>query len=100
MGRIGWAGPSSGLSAMTSFSEEMLARLLAALPPAPDAWTRAAVELPQARAAIEELAASARADQAARAAIAADLEAALRNAGVEPRRELLDSLRNRLNGLE
>jgi len=99
MGRISWAAPSSGLSAMTDFSEETIARLLAALPPAPEGWTRAAVELPQASAAIEELTASAMADQEARAMMLADLEAALRQVGVEPRRQLLESLRARLNGL-
>ena len=99
MGRIGWPGPSSGLSAMTGYSEETIARLLAVLPPAPEGWTQAAIELPHAQAAIEELAASAQADAAAREMIVADLDEALRGVGVEPRCQLLESLRSRLNGL-
>ena len=84
---------------MTDYSEEMIARLLAVLPPAPEGWSQAAIELPHAHAAIEELAASAQADAAARETIVADLEKALRSAGVEPRRQLLENLRSRLDGL-
>lgn len=82
---------------MTEFSEERLAVLIAALPPVPEGWTEAATELPRARAAIEQLAARASSDQAAREAILADLEEALRATGVVPRRQLLDTLRIRLS---
>ena len=85
---------------MTSFSEEQLAELLAALPPAPEGWVRAAVELPRARAVLDELIVRATADRDAREAILADLEAALRDAGVEPRPELLSDLRARLGALD
>jgi hypothetical protein len=84
---------------MTEFSEEGIAALIAALPPAPEAWTQAAIELPRARAAIDELAARASADQAVRQAILADLEAALLAAGMQPGRQLLDTLRTRLTEL-
>jgi hypothetical protein len=81
---------------MTDLSEERLGELIATLPPAPPGWVEAAVELPAARAAIEGLVARALADEATREAILADLESALRDAGVEPRPPVLDSLRDRL----
>lgn len=81
---------------MSERSEEELAELIAMLPPPPGAWTRAAIELPRARAAIEELAVRGLADQRVREAILADLEQALRSTGVDPRPELLETLRTRL----
>lgn len=85
-----------GTEAMTDFSEERIAAPIAALPAVPEGWTQTAIELPRARAAIEELAARANVDEAARQAILADLEAALRATGVEPGRALVDTLRARL----
>jgi len=82
---------------MTELSEERLAELLAALPPAPAAWVQAAVELPGARAAIDELTERALTDSRARERILADLESALRAAGVQPRPQLLEALRARLS---
>lgn len=81
---------------MTPLTEERLAELIAALPAAPAAWVQAAIELPHARATIEDLIAQALSDQARREAIFADLEAALRDAGVEPRRRHVAELRARL----
>lgn len=81
---------------MTHFSEERLARLIAVLPPAPGSWVQAAIELPHATAAIDQLVTRARGDDAARMALLADLEGALRAAGVEPERASLDALRARL----
>ena len=81
---------------MTYLTEEELAELIAALPPAPTAWVEAAVELPRARATIEELVAAAIADRERREAVLSDLEAALRAAGVEPRPHLVEDLRARL----
>jgi hypothetical protein len=93
------AGDEGGRSAAAmggDFSEEELAELIAALPPAPAAWVQAAAELPRARATIERLAQLAQEDAAARERIIADLESALRHAGVEPRRPLVERLRARL----
>jgi hypothetical protein len=84
---------------MTPPTEEQLAKLIAALPPAPAPWVQAAVELPQARATIEDLVAEALSDQARREAIVADLEAALRDAGIEPRRRHVSDLRARLGAV-
>ena len=78
------------------FDEERLAQLLRALPPAPEAWVEAARELPLARAELEEIVARAEADAAFRAALVADLEAALAREGYEPGDRLLDELRERL----
>lgn len=85
---------------MTELSEERLGELLAVLRPAPPGWVRAAIELPRARAAIDDLAARATADRKARDAILADLERALRGEGLEPSTRLVESLRARLGLLD
>jgi hypothetical protein len=84
---------------MTGFADEQIAELIALLAPAPSPWVEAAVELPQARAAIDELVARAISDQARRRAILADLEAALREVGVEPRPATVAQLRARLGAV-
>ena len=79
-------------------TEEQLADLIATLRPAPAAWVEAAIELGPGRAAIDGLVALAASDEEARAAMLANLEDALRGAGVEPSVTLLESLRSRLGG--
>ena len=54
-----------------------LGRLIAALPPAPTGWVRAAQELPAARRAIEGMISRAEADAAYRRRVLSDLESAL-----------------------
>jgi hypothetical protein len=76
--------------------EEALGRLIAALPPAPEAWVEAAASLPQTRQDAERIVALVEEDQEFRAAAIADLEAALRRAGYEPTRPLLAEIRARL----
>ena len=49
---------------MTVYDEEHLARLIRALPPAPEGWVRAAQELPLARTQLDEIVARAEADAA------------------------------------
>jgi len=78
------------------FDEERLAQFLRALPPAPEAWVEAARELPLARTELDEIVARAEADAAFRAALVADLEAALAREGYEPSERTLDELRERL----
>ena len=80
-----------------SYDEERLARLLALLPPAPEGWVRAAQELPAARAGLDEIVSRAEADQAFRAKVVADLEAALSEAGCEPDPRIVEALRRRLS---
>jgi hypothetical protein len=81
---------------MPHHDEERLAELLRTLPPAPEAWIRAAQELPLARLELDEIVARAEADAAFRSALIADLEAALAQEGYEPTRRQLDRLRERL----
>jgi hypothetical protein len=80
-----------------SYDEERLGQLLRRLPPAPEAWVRAAQELPTARAALDQLVARAEADAELRRRILNDLEAALAAEGVEPSSALLAEARVRLS---
>ena len=79
-------------------SEEILARALRALPAAPDAWVAAAKELPALRAGLDGLVARAESDAPFRAEVLADLEAAVRAAGLTPEPTTLAALRARLEG--
>jgi hypothetical protein len=79
------------------YQEERLAALLRTLPPAPEGWVKAAQQLPRARAEIDEIVARAEADQKFRAAVLADLEAALEQAGYDIDRSLLPALKERLS---
>jgi hypothetical protein len=81
---------------MPDYTEEQLASLISVLAPAPAAWVQSAQELPAARRAIDDLVQRAREEDEQRSAILADLEASLRDAGVEPRRALIEELRARL----
>jgi len=78
-------------------NEERIAELLAELPPAPGAWTRAATELPRARREIERLAALADMDAQLRASLLADTTGALRGVGLEPAPRMVAALRERLH---
>jgi hypothetical protein len=78
---------------MRHYDEERLGELLAVLRPAPAGWVQAAQELPAARGELDEIVAKAEADLAFRAALGADLEAALAAEGYEPTRAILDELR-------
>ena len=82
---------------MTAYDEERIAELLRTLPPAPEAWVRAAQELPLAQRGLDDLVARAEADAAFRARLVADLEAALEAEGVEPDPALVRALRARLS---
>jgi hypothetical protein len=81
---------------MSAYDIERLARLIGMLPPAPEAWLRAAQELPQARRELDGIVARAEADAEYRQALIADLESALRAQGVEPTSPLLGELRRRV----
>jgi hypothetical protein len=78
-----------------SYDEERLGELLRLLRPAPEAWVRAARELPFARRTFDEIVARAEADLAFRAALMADLEAALAQAGYEPDPRVISELEKR-----
>jgi len=80
---------------MSAHDHDTLGRLIAALPPAPDGWVRAAQELPAARRGIDDIVARAEADVAYRERVVADLESALAAEGIEPTPSILDELRSR-----
>jgi hypothetical protein len=82
---------------MTAFDEERLARLIRILPPAPEAWVRAAQELPFARADLDEIVARAEADAAFREQLIADLESALAAEGYQRDPAIRAALRARLD---
>jgi len=82
---------------MRRYDEETLAELLRRLPPAPEAWVKAAQELPLVRGRLDELVARAEADARYREQLVADLERALEAEGVEPNPVVLEQLRERLN---
>jgi hypothetical protein len=82
---------------MPDLDEQQLADLIAALPPAPEGWVKAAQGLPAAREAIDTLVERAQSDGRARERILADLEASLREEGVEPVRLVVHELRVRLD---
>jgi hypothetical protein len=83
---------------MSAYDEEHLARLIGLLPPAPEAWVRAAQELPAARRGLDELVERAENDAAFRAKLLADLESALQAEGVEPEPRVVEELRRRFAG--
>jgi hypothetical protein len=75
--------------------ETQIAALIGALPPAPFAWVRSAQDSPGASKAIDGLLERARAHGEDRASTLAELEAALRQSGVEPPPALMDEPRRR-----
>ena len=79
------------------YDEERLAKLLRALPPAPEGWVRAAQELPRVRRELDDIVERAVADAEFRKALIADLEHALRDVGYEPESLPLEELRRRLS---
>jgi hypothetical protein len=81
---------------MATIDIEELGRLLAALPPTPEGWVRAAQELPQVRRGLDDLLVRAEADAALRASLLADLETTLADAGIEPTRHVIADVRERL----
>lgn len=78
--------------------EERIVELLRLLPPTPDGWREAAMQLPAARAGIDALVTRATEDAAFRARIVAGLEDALAGEGIEPTGRVVDELRRRLTG--
>jgi type VI protein secretion system component VasF len=79
----------------SAHDETQLGVLLRALPPAPAALVAAAAELPRTRRELERVVELAEEDAAFRRALVEDLESALREAGVEPDRVVVEELRRR-----
>jgi hypothetical protein len=83
---------------MNGFDEERLGELLRRLPPAPQGWVEAAIELPRARRILDDIVTRAEADLEYRRAVLADLEAALAEAGIgSSRPDLAEELRRRFS---
>ena len=82
---------------MSEYDEIRLGELLRLLPPAPAGLVEAAQRLPFERRGLDELVARAEADAEYRRRVLADLEGALAEAGVQPRRAFVDHLRTRLS---
>jgi hypothetical protein len=76
-----------------------IARLIAALPPAPEGWVTAAQELPDASRALDFLIERAAADADLKRRLIADLESALAESGVTPTPQILDAARERLRSI-
>ena len=77
----------------------LLARRLAALPPAPEGWLEAAQELPLMKRNLDDLLAQAVTDAGLRDRLVANLESALAESGIRPTPRLLDEARARLASL-
>lgn len=85
---------------MTGYDEQRIAEFLRLLPAPPDSWVKAAQELPRARAEIGEIVARSEADAVFRAALVADLEAALASEGYEATPSVVAAVRLRLLGAD
>jgi hypothetical protein len=81
---------------VTNYDIETLARLIGALPPAPEGWVAAAQELPRARAGLDDLIVRAEGDARLRSRLVADLESALAESGISPTPRILAEARARL----
>jgi hypothetical protein len=82
---------------MTAYDEEQLGELLSALPPAPEAWVKAAKEAPLSRGRLEALLDRAHADEQYRRRVVADPERALEEADVVAHAENVEIIRKRLD---
>jgi hypothetical protein len=82
---------------MTGYDEEKLGELLSALPPAPEAWVKAAKEAPLARRRLESVIERAETDEQYRQRLVADPERALEEADVVAHSENIEIIRKRLD---
>ena len=82
---------------MTAYDEEQLGELLSALPPAPEAWVKAAEETPLGRRRLESVIERAQADEEYRRRLVADPEQALEEADVVAHAENIEIIRKRLD---
>ena len=81
---------------MTRHSDIRLAELLAALGPAPEDWVRKAERIAIEQTQLPDILARADSDPGFRAKLLEDAEGALEQAGYEPDRDTLDTVRWRL----
>ncbi|MBA2359731.1 MAG: hypothetical protein H0V79_02135 [Actinobacteria bacterium] len=81
---------------MTGYDEERLGEILSALPPAPEAWVKAAQELPLLEQGLAEIVERAEADDDYRRRVVTDPRAALEEADVVAHADAVEILRRRL----
>jgi hypothetical protein len=81
---------------VTRYDEERLGDLLSALSPAPEAWVRAAQEIPRTEQGVDEIVERAEADEDFRRQVVEDPEAALEEADVVAHAIAVEMLRRRL----
>ncbi len=81
---------------VTGYDEERLGEILSALPPAPEAWVKAAQELPLLEQGLAEIVERAEADDDYRRRVVTDPRAALEEADVVAHADAVEILRRRL----
>ena len=82
---------------MAAHDEEKLGELLSALPPAPEAWVRAAQDLPLMRQGLGAIIERAESDDDYRRKVIEDPESALEEADVVAHSETIEILKKRLD---
>ncbi len=82
---------------MTAFNEEKLGEILSALPPAPEAWVKAAQELPRMQESLAQIVERADADEDYRRRVIENPVAALEEADVVAHADAVEILRRRLD---
>ena len=82
---------------MAAYNEEQLGEILSALPPAPEAWVRAAQNLPVVQQGLEQIVERAEADEDYRRRVIEDPAAVLEEAEVVAHADTVEILRRRLD---
>lgn len=80
-----------------AYDEEKLGEILSALPPAPEAWVKAAQDIPLPRRALDAIVERAEADERYRRRVIENPEAVLEEADVVAHAEDIEILRRRLD---
>ena len=81
---------------MTAYDEQRLGEILAALPPAPEAWVRAAQDFPLLKQSLDEIIERAETDDDYRRRVIADPAGALEEADVVAHADAVEILRRKL----
>jgi hypothetical protein len=85
------------MTPVPAYDEERLGELLSSLPPAPEAWVKAAQNLPLARKGVDEIVERAEEDEDYRRRVIEDPMAALEEADVVAHMDAIEILRRRLD---
>jgi hypothetical protein len=85
------------MTPVPAYDEERLGELLSSLPPAPEAWVKAAQNLPLARKGVDEILERAEEDEEYRRRVIEDPKAALEEADVVAHMDAIEILRRRLD---